>query len=722
MLVSRVGRYRGGLSSVHSPCRLPGVQSVVRWVCLAVVLVAAVAVRSVTAQSVTTQSVTTDASSDDAPFAGGVMDTVFVTAVAIRGGAAFPAVPGVTTVVQLEDAQGGADLAGLLATVAGLQLRRYGGLGAYALPSVRGSTAAQVQVLVDGLPLVDAQTGVVDLAALPLERYTAAEVYRGLVPAGFGGVGAAGAINLVSRDLPAGGSEVRLFGGSFGDAGARATTSVVSADGSRRGMLLVHGRRVDNRFAYLDHNQTFVTTGDDTLRHRVNAQVADVGFYTLGELNGAGGTLRTSGGFFRQDAGQPGPLGYPSPHATVRRDRWDARLTAADPRRVLDADLAVSRRREWLYDDDAEVGFDPPGTTLASSDDISGRLAWSPTWRVGSTDAAGQPDLELAATAGGGWAGQWYEETQAQVTRPRRERTTLSAFGSFTVRLPSPRLQLVSGWRWQSVRDDFPPVPALPWLPEGAAQRHEQDAVSPSLGAAWQVVPAVVILEGHWHESVRQPTWIELFGQPGGLEGNRELMPEEITGRDLSLMLRTRRGTADLRVAVFDQLTEQTITWLQSSRYTVRAVNIGRTRTRGLEIEARADLAAGVALSGSYTHQDARDRGPDPAYQGKELPYLPATEAYARLVVDRGTGWVPSLAVTHASSNRRDRYNQPEQRAPARTVISAALARTWQGGVWGRGRKATVTAEVVNLTANDVYDVEGYPLPGRSIRVSLHWR
>lgn len=717
MLVSPVGRVGGRPASGFPPWPHSSHGCALRMAaCLAAVYLAPVA-----AAAVSEDHFAADTFAADAVFDGGMVDTIFVTAPAIRAGTALPVSSGVTTLVQFEAGRGGADLAELLASVAGLQIRRYGGLGAYALPSVRGSTAAQVQVLVDGLPLADAQTGVIDLASLPLERYAGAEVHRGLVPAGFGGVGAAGAINLLSRDLPASGSEVRLFGGSFGDLGARATTSGATVNGSRRGLLMVHGRRADNRYAFLDHNQTFVTTTDDTVRQRANAQFAEFGVYGLGELNGEPGTLRASGGVFRQDAGRPGPLGFPSPHAAVRRDRWDGRLTAADPRRIFSVDLAASHHRDYLYDADAEVGFDPPGTTIASSDDVSGRATWAPTWRFGAT-ASGEPQAEVAAVAGGGWAGQWYEETHAGVDRPRRERTTISAFTAVTVNLTAPRLQVVPGWRWQRARDNFPPVPDLPWLPEGEAEVHEQDLVSPSLGAAWQVIPSVLIVEGHWHESARLPSWIELFGQPGGLEGNRELVPEDITGRDVSVLLRARDGRADLRATFFDQVTERTITWLQSSRYTVRAANIGRTRTRGLELEARADLPAGVAFAGNVTHQDARDRGPDPTFADKELPYLPATEAQARLSLDRGSGWVPTVAVSHASSNPRDRYNQPEQRAPARTVLNLALARTWQGGLWGRDRQATATAEVVNVTDDDIYDVEGYPLPGRSFRVSLYWR
>ena len=154
-------------------------------------------------------------------------------------------------------------------------------------------------------------------------------------------------------------AEVRLFTGSFGDWGGRASTSVSSRSGSRRALWLVHGRRADNDYAYLDHNQTFQTSVDDTMRRRANAQCAEYGWYGLGELDGGLATVRLSGGFYRQDGGRPGPLGFPSPHAAIRRERWDLRLGAADPQRRATLDVAVSRRRDWLHDDDAEGRIAP---------------------------------------------------------------------------------------------------------------------------------------------------------------------------------------------------------------------------------------------------------------------------------------------------------------------------------------------------------------------------
>jgi iron complex outermembrane receptor protein len=631
-----------------------------------------------------------------------VSDTLVVRGRSVADGV-LPASPGVVTVVDLEEEKGGADLAELLARVAGLQVRRYGGLGAEAVPSIRGSTGAQVQVLVDDLPLADAQRGAVDIALLPLERYGQAEIHRGVVPAGFGGVGAAGAINLRTRER-ADGAEARVFTGSFGDLGGRVSQAFRGDEGARRGLLLVHGRRIDNRYEYLDHHQTLHDTGDDVLRTRENADFAQWGVLGQGELRGDLGLARASAGYFRRDGGRPGPLGFPSPHARIRHERADARAGLLTLGQALAVDLAAVRREDWLFDPEREVGADPYDRTRAVSDDLLGRVVWTPRWDF---DGA----LALALTAGGALHGQWYRETNDGDDAPQRHRRTVTSFIGASLEWLRPRLSLRPAWRWQRVRDDFPPVPPLPWLPEEENVVHEQDAVSPSVGIGWQVVADRLLVQAHWFESVRQPTWVELFGQPGGLAGNRELVPEEIAGRDLGLQWTPTTDLA-LRATWFLHRTEQTIIYHWAGLGISRPENIGRSRNEGVELEAYWRQGP-VDLTANLTWQDPRDAGGlDPTYEGKRLPYLSDREAFASLRWRLGA-WRPGAAVIHQSENYRTRYNREIDRAPARTLLNLELAYAWAHG--------TITGEVLNLTDNDVYDVEGYPLPGRSVRLALHW-
>ncbi len=624
----------------------------------------------------------------------------------------FPAAPSVVTVIDLERERGGGDLAELLARAAGLQVRRYGGLGAQAVASLRGSTGAQVQVLVDGLPLADAQSGVVDLALLPLERFDRAEVHRGLVPAGFGGIGAAGAVNLRTRPAPRG-SEARLFAGSFGDVGGRASHGLSSDDGRQRAFVLAHGRRLDNRYAFTPWVPAWSGEPLDLPEQdRRNADLAEWGLFGQGDLVGRQGQLRLAAGWFRRDGGRPGPQNAPSPHARVRHDRLDARLGVSDRGGLLTVDVAVGRRLDRLDDAHREVGHDPYDRVDAVSEDVLARATVAPGWSVGP--------WRLEATAGGDARDQWYQETSDGRDAPLRHRRTVSLFAGLAADLLPARLVVHPSWRWQRLRDDLPPVPALPWLPEEVGVEHVQDAVSPAVGASWHAVTGHVIVEAHWHQTVRQPTWVELFGQPGGLVGNRELRPEKIRGRDVGLRLSWPEPGLALRGTVFDQVSEQTIIYYLAGPGMSRPVNIGRSRTRGVEAEA-AWRHGPVDLAVNATWQRARDRGvEDPTYRDKALPYLSDREVFAELRWRLGA-WRPAVALAYESANFRDRYNLESNRAPARTLWNVALARELRGGVWGRGRMATITAEVLNLTGNQIHDIEGYPLPGRSVRLSLHW-
>ncbi len=629
-------------------------------------------------------------------------DTLVVRGRSVTDGM-LPAASGVVTVVDLEDDRGGGDLADLLARVAGLQVRRYGGLGAETVPSIRGSTGAQVQVLVDGLPLADAQRGVVDLSLLPYERYDSAEVHRGVVPAGFGGIGAAGAINLRTREQSAG-SEARLFAGSFGDVGGRLSHGFSGGEGARRGLVLVHGRRIDNQYEYLDHNQTLHDPSDDTVRTRENADFAQWGALGQGELRGRAGLARATAGYVRRDGGRPGPISFPSPNARVRQERADGRFGLSTLDDAVTVDVVAARNENWLFDPEREVGLDPYDQTRAVSDDLLGRLVWTPAWDLGGA-------MALGATAGADARRQWYRETNDEVDDPLRNRQTLSAFLGASLDWFGPRISLRPAWRWQRIRDDFPPVPDLPSLPEEENVVHEQDAVSPSLGMGWQVIPDRLMIQAHWFESVRQPTWIELFGQPGGLAGNRELIPEEIRGRDLGVHWTPAPGTA-LRVTAFRHDTEKTIIYTWAGFGISRPANIGRSRNHGVEVEGYLQRGA-VDLAANVTWQEPRDAGGlDPTYEGKALPYLSDWDAFVDLRWRLGA-WRPGATLFYQSENYRTRYNRDVDRAPARTLLNLSLAFAW--------RRSTITGEVLNVTDNNVYDVEGYPLPGRSVRVALHW-
>ena len=74
----------------------------------------------------------------------------------------------------------------MLSSAVGVQVKRYGGLGSFSTVSIRGSTAEQVVVYLDGVPLNQAIGGGADVGRMSLGGVQEIQVYRGAVPARFG--------------------------------------------------------------------------------------------------------------------------------------------------------------------------------------------------------------------------------------------------------------------------------------------------------------------------------------------------------------------------------------------------------------------------------------------------------------------------------------------------------------------------------------------------------
>jgi hypothetical protein len=73
-------------------------------------------------------------------------------------------------------------VADVLGESVGVQVRRFGGLGAFSTVSIRGPTPSQVEVYLDNVLLNRANAGLVDLGSLPLDNVAHTEIYRGFAP------------------------------------------------------------------------------------------------------------------------------------------------------------------------------------------------------------------------------------------------------------------------------------------------------------------------------------------------------------------------------------------------------------------------------------------------------------------------------------------------------------------------------------------------------------
>ena len=102
-------------------------------------------------------------------------------------------------------------------------------------------------------------------------------------------------------------------------------------------------------------------------------------------------------------------------------------------------------------------------------------------------------------------------------------------------------------------------------------------------------------------------------------------------------------------------------------------------------------------------------------------PYLPDRQGWLRLDAALDN-WRPRVELTAVSSNYRDRYNTLLNSPDARVSLHLALARRWRlpwRGALGPEALLTTELEIRNVTDDRTFDLEGFPLPGRSVHLAL---
>ncbi|MGB8297082.1 MAG: TonB-dependent receptor, partial [Polyangia bacterium] len=199
------------------------------------------------------------------------------------------------------------DLPQLLAELPGVSVTRMGGLGSVATLSLRGSSANQVEVYFDGVPLSAASGGGVDIGLIPVVDLGSVEVYRGMSPIAFGASAMGGIVSLSSATATDSGVRAYAGGGSFGTefGGVQARWA-----GNRlRALASVNALGSAGDFSYRNDNATAFNTSDDSITRRQNNALRQMDglAHVVGLLPGQRQIWGTAS-FLHRDQGVP-PVG-----------------------------------------------------------------------------------------------------------------------------------------------------------------------------------------------------------------------------------------------------------------------------------------------------------------------------------------------------------------------------------------------------------------------------
>lgn len=593
----------------------------------------------------------------------------------------------VTEIPLGSEAPATADLGEMIERAAGVQIRRYGGIGSPSFASVRGSSPAEVRVFIDDIPLSNAVDGMANLALLPARLFESVEIGRG--PLADRNGGGPGAIRLRTPDRFDEPIRLRAAAGSFGTrqfagtAGAvRGPFSFFAAGGSLRS---------DGDYPYLDRGATpFEKSDDRIVRRRNNAFRQDDLLVRVRAVAGTGRSIDYTGQVLRKEGGIPGTETLQTRHVRDSFRRWIQGISLSETRRATYWRLAASAQsdRDHFENPDGEVGLGR--ADRRSRLDSRGVEAVAGAMSRGST---------LGARIFAGYrAEDWTERDRlALADRPGARRR--GGNGGIEASLRTGPLEWMPLVNWTAISDragDRENDRTLTHRRIGIALRESGD---------WSV-------RGGWGIAHRIPTFVEMFGQGGVQAGNPDLTPER--GESWDLGFRYARPAGSIEAVYFGSRTRDAIVWVQNSQRTSLPLNLERTRIDGAEITARCAASAdpGVDIVAAATLQDARDDGPSPVYHGKRLPYLPQVQGSLRTELALGR-MTAAHTVDWEGSAYRDRYNSVERRRGPRILQDLDLTVRL-----GRSRYEAVLL-IRNITDRRSQDVAGFPVPGRSVLLSI---
>ncbi len=656
---------------------------------------------------------------------------VSFTVVLLVGASEFPEYPddpsAFTTVIEAREYDDRFEtVADLLGHVAGVRVRRYGGLGAFSTASVRGAKSERVLVLLDGVRLNSAYRGTVDLSTLPIRTVERIEVVRGGGAARYGSAAVGGVISITTRRGEAEpGIDASGFGGDMGTLGGDV---LVSGRHGRLGVALAYDRlRSDNDFRF---DRSLRGLGGffpglplaETRHTRLGAGfLKQTGMARLeldaGRDRGLVGTLH----LHETERGQPGsthgpaPVGSPDdlvscPHATEENRRAVGSLAFND-RRLGPGSLEVAlshRFEKWSLHDPAGLcnlinpvlrnGRDRLESTETETG-ISARFAGSPI-RIGPATLKGRSavTVRLEQWRGddsedlGQWVATFFLQEDLGLFEGRLRLVPALGFEgvhSREVRVRDPTQNGV----WTHVRPDH----GGEWLPR--------------LGAIVRVAPWLR-LKANYARSYRRPTFQELFlPDQGFIRGNPHLRSESAWGFDVGLEARHRGAgwLRDLRLEAvyFERDLDDPIEFVQINQVTFEPRNLPPSVVEGIEVQGSLLLAGRLELHGSYTHLDARLER-----TGTPLPHRPENRWFGRAALNVGAGraWAELTYEDEVPLSATGLIT-----ADAASQVDVGLS-VRLGELFRRRslRGLTLSSEWVNVTDQERVDSLGLPLPGRT--------
>ncbi|MCD4653428.1 TonB-dependent receptor [bacterium] len=414
--------------------------------------------------------------------------------------------PAFVTVIKLDpDNPRFQTLPEILSSSVGVTVKDFGGLGKLSTISIRGSSANQVVVLLDGVKINTSSDLGVDLSNISLNNIEKIEILRGSDSAVYGTGAIGGVVNLVSRKSASEDSHLggRMVYGSF-------STLVSDLDYNMKFSrwtchLSGYYSKSDGDFSFSNDNGTHYDQDDDFEDIRTN-----------NALESGGGSLwwrvpfssnwDVSGIFdgYYADKGIPGIITFPSEHAV----QVDRRITA---------NIRMRRSNLWKQGNSFTLELFNKWIGLDFDDPYGEQIGVPIHTRQRTTSFGGKVSYNIGHSKGNGSVAIHYlGELLKDESFDSPKRTTLAISGKHDLGMFNEKLWITTLARY----DDISAI---------------GDHFSPKLGVRWFMTPKLS-LKSNIGGAFRSPSFNELYMNMGYITGNPDLQPETGVSFDLGVL------------------------------------------------------------------------------------------------------------------------------------------------------------------------------------------
>ncbi len=556
------------------------------------------------------------------------------------------------------ESEGAQDLADALTDFTSVNISSYGGLNATKSIRMRGSTAAQVLVLMDGRPINNPRDGEADLSNIPLDDIARVEVMHGPGSSLYGSSAMGGVVNIITKKPPKEGMKTELYS-SFGTARTYVERMLNGARISKFGYLISGGYQSSQGFR--ENSELNAKDCNLKLEYEPNSE----------------NNLKLNSGFYKSRVGTPGPTSYFDPD-----DKQDTLNRFFDFNWGFKPDetTGISAKAYQNYD---RLEFIENSTTY--------------TKNIHGTTVRGfdlQLDKQLLDAYGIVCGFNYVKNMNDSTTSAKHEYNVTSGYLENRLDLFDKKLNVNLSARL----DDY---------------SNFGTEVNPSLSGIYKF-NEIVKLHGLISRSFRAPTFNDLYWpanyyyDSGGVlvygeEGNLNLKPEKGITEELGSEVRINRYLVS-GLTYFHSDFKQLIQWSPENKVW-RPQNVSSAVIDGIELENKISISDNLALDINYTYLIARD-----VDTHKYLVYQPMNKVDACLKYHGYNGLTIELKGQFTGQRFGDATNT--DKVKQFFVLGASVSKKFKTGF-------TCFANIDNLL-NRKYEVnQGYPMPGFSFTGGL---